>query len=111
MVRWALKLAKLNVEWEHCPDTQNVVADVLSRNSVESIEDSKISCTIIRSLVLTSREQLIEEQHQDPELGHIYKYLENHGDSSVSATICENWSYDLKLIDGLLFYAKYSTTL
>ncbi|GFX38344.1 transposon Tf2-11 polyprotein [Trichonephila clavipes] len=51
------------------------------------------------------------KQREDPELGHIYRYLENPDDGSVNATICENWSQVFKLIDGLLFYAKYSTTL
>ncbi|GFU79701.1 retrovirus-related Pol polyprotein from transposon 297 [Trichonephila clavipes] len=65
----------------------------------------------LRALALNSREQLIREQREDPELGHIYRYLENPDDGSVNATVCENWSQDFKLIDGLLFYAKYSTTL
>ncbi|GFS69557.1 retrovirus-related Pol polyprotein from transposon 17.6 [Trichonephila clavipes] len=43
MIKWALKLAEFNVECEHHPGSQNVVADVLSRNPVESIADSKIS--------------------------------------------------------------------
>ncbi|GFW36368.1 retrovirus-related Pol polyprotein from transposon 412 [Trichonephila clavipes] len=50
-------------------------------------------------------------QREDPELGHIYRYLENPEDGSVNATICEGWSQDFKLMDGLLFYAKYYTTL
>ncbi|GFY07499.1 retrovirus-related Pol polyprotein from transposon 297 [Trichonephila clavipes] len=65
----------------------------------------------LRALALNSREQLIREQREDPELGHIYRYLENPDDGSVNATICENWFQDFKIIDGLLFYAKYSTTL
>ncbi|GFW31961.1 hypothetical protein TNCV_54421 [Trichonephila clavipes] len=51
------------------------------------------------------------EQREDPELGHIYRYLENPDDCSVIAIVCEGWSQDFKLIDGLLIYAKYSTTL
>ncbi|GFX15278.1 retrovirus-related Pol polyprotein from transposon opus [Trichonephila clavipes] len=31
-IRWALKLSEFNIEWEHRPGVQNVVADVLSRN-------------------------------------------------------------------------------
>ncbi|GFX75426.1 hypothetical protein TNCV_2546971 [Trichonephila clavipes] len=65
----------------------------------------------MRGLVLSSREQLIEEQRRDPDLGHIYKYLENPEDSSVNATICENLPCDFKIGEGLLFYAKYATTL
>ncbi|GFW30827.1 tigger transposable element-derived protein 1 [Trichonephila clavipes] len=60
---------------------------------------------------MSSREQLIEEQRKDPKLGHIYRYLENPEDSSVNATICENWSRDFRMIKGLLFYAKYATSL
>ncbi|GFT15393.1 hypothetical protein TNCV_3264241 [Trichonephila clavipes] len=86
MIRWVLKLAELNIECEHRSGTQNAVADVLSRNLVESIIGEKVNSAIIRDLVLSSREQLIEEQNTDPELGHIYRYLENPEDSSVNAT-------------------------
>ncbi|GFY31522.1 retrovirus-related Pol polyprotein from transposon gypsy [Trichonephila clavipes] len=111
MIRWALKLSQFNIEWEHRQGVQNVVADVLSRNPVGDMDGSQISCAALRDLALNSREQLIREQSEDPELGHIYRYLENPDDGSVNATICENWSQDFKLIDGLLFYAKYSTIL
>ncbi|GFV98646.1 retrovirus-related Pol polyprotein from transposon 17.6 [Trichonephila clavipes] len=111
MIRWALKLAEFNIEWEHRLGTQNAEVGVLSRNPVESIIGEKVHCAIIRDLVLSSREQLIEEQRKDPELGHIYRYLENPEDSSVNATICENWSRDFRLVEGLLFYAKYATSL
>ncbi|GFU95682.1 retrovirus-related Pol polyprotein from transposon 297, partial [Trichonephila clavipes] len=111
MIRWALKLSEFNIEWEHQPGTQNVVADVLSRNPVDNVEGSQISWAALRALALNSREQLVQEQREDPELGHIYHYLENPEDGSVNATVCEGWSQDFKLIDGLLFYAKYCTTL
>ncbi|GFT27330.1 transposon Tf2-6 polyprotein [Trichonephila clavipes] len=111
MIRWALKLSEFNIEGEHRPGVQNVVADVLSRNPVGNMDGSQISCAALRALALNSREQLIREQTEDPELGHIYRYLENPDDGSVNATTCEGWSQDFKLIDGLLFYAKYSTTL
>ncbi|GFX34040.1 retrovirus-related Pol polyprotein from transposon 17.6 [Trichonephila clavipes] len=91
--------------------TQNAVVDVLSRNPVESTAGENVACAIIRDVVLSSREQLIEEKRRDPELGHIYRYLENPEDSSVNATICENWSCDFRLVEGLLFYGKYVTTL
>ncbi|GFY22468.1 hypothetical protein TNCV_2177291 [Trichonephila clavipes] len=111
MIRWVLKLAELIIEWEHHSGTQNAVAAILSRNPVESIIVKKVNCAIIRDLVLSSREQLIEEQKTDTELGHIYRYLENPEDSSVNATICENWSRDCRLIKCLLFYAKYAMSL
>ncbi|GFU57055.1 hypothetical protein TNCV_1779221 [Trichonephila clavipes] len=75
------------------------------------MDGSQISCAALRALALNSREQLIRMQREDPELGRIYRYLENPDDGSVNATICENWSQDFKLIGGLLFHAKYSTTL
>ncbi|GFW32918.1 hypothetical protein TNCV_1774831 [Trichonephila clavipes] len=109
MTRWTLKLSEF--EWEHRPGVQNVVADALSRNPVDNVDGSQISCAALRALALNSREQLIREQREDPELGHIYRYLENPNDGSVNATVCEGWSGDFKLIDGLLFYSKYSTTL
>ncbi|GFX90489.1 retrovirus-related Pol polyprotein from transposon 412 [Trichonephila clavipes] len=110
MIRWALKLFEFNIEWEHRTGVQNVVADVLSRNPVGNMDGSQISCAALRALALNSR-QLIREQREDPELGHIYRYLENPDDGSVNATVCEGWSQDFKLIDGQLFYANYSTTL
>ncbi|GFW22025.1 retrovirus-related Pol polyprotein from transposon opus [Trichonephila clavipes] len=89
MIRWALKLSEFNIEWEHRPGVQNVVADLLSRNPVDSIEGSQISCAALRALAINSREQFIREQREDPELGHIYRYLENPDDGSVNATVCE----------------------
>ncbi|GFU69971.1 retrovirus-related Pol polyprotein from transposon 297 [Trichonephila clavipes] len=113
MIRWALKLSEFNSEWEHRPGAQNVVAKVLSRNPVDNVEGSQISCAALRALALNSREQLIQEHREDPELGHINRYLEIPDDGSINATVCEGWSQDFKLIDGLLFYAreKYCTTL
>ncbi|GFT68991.1 retrovirus-related Pol polyprotein from transposon 297 [Trichonephila clavipes] len=55
--------------------------------------------------------KLIEEQRTDPELGHIYRYLENPEDSPVNSAICENWSNYFKLIEGLLSCEKYATSL
>ncbi|GFS87618.1 hypothetical protein TNCV_2942021 [Trichonephila clavipes] len=97
MIRWALKLSEFNIEWEHRSGVQNVVADVLSRNPVGNLDGSQISCAALRALALNSREQLIREQREDPELGHIYRYLENPDDGSVNETICENWSRILNL--------------
>ncbi|GFY20919.1 retrovirus-related Pol polyprotein from transposon 17.6 [Trichonephila clavipes] len=87
MIRWALKLSEFNVEWEHRPGVQNVVADLLSRNPVDSIEGSQISCAALRALAINSREQFIREQREDPELGHVYRYLENPDDGSASKWI------------------------
>ncbi|GFX90366.1 uncharacterized protein TNCV_3849411 [Trichonephila clavipes] len=47
---------------------QNVVADVLSRNPIGNMDGSQISCAALRALALNSREQLIREQREDPEL-------------------------------------------
>ncbi|GFT80556.1 retrovirus-related Pol polyprotein from transposon 297 [Trichonephila clavipes] len=91
MIRWSLKLSEFNIEWEHRPGVQNVVADLLSRNPVDSAEGSQISCAALRALAINSREQFIKEQKEDPELGHIYRYLENPDDGSVNATVCESW--------------------
>ncbi|GFY06536.1 uncharacterized protein TNCV_3523921 [Trichonephila clavipes] len=100
-----------NLNQEHRPCVQNAVSDVLSRNPLGNMDGSQISCVALRALALNSRDQLIREQREDPELGHIYRYLENPDDCSVNATVCEGWSQNFKLIDGLLFYTKYSTTL
>ncbi|GFT00872.1 retrovirus-related Pol polyprotein from transposon 17.6 [Trichonephila clavipes] len=91
MIRWALKLSEFNIEWEHRPGVQNVVADLLSRNPVDSVEGSQISCAALRAFAINSREQFIKEQREDPELGHIYRYLENPDDGSVNAMVCESW--------------------
>ncbi|GFU85728.1 uncharacterized protein TNCV_2512271 [Trichonephila clavipes] len=111
MIKWAFKLSEFNIEWEHRPGAQNVVADVLSRNLVDKVDGSQISCAALRALALNSREQIIQVQREDPELGHMYHYYENPDDASVNATVCEGWFQDFKLIDGLLIYAKYCTTL
>ncbi|GFV67772.1 hypothetical protein TNCV_4624521 [Trichonephila clavipes] len=107
MIRWVLKLSGFSIEWEHRLGTQKKGADVLS---VESIIEEKVNYAFIRDLVLSSHEQLIEKQRKDPELGHIYRYLENPEDRLVKATKCQNWSCDFRLIEGLL-YAKYATSL
>ncbi|GFU98342.1 retrovirus-related Pol polyprotein from transposon 17.6 [Trichonephila clavipes] len=88
MIRWTLKLSEFNIEWEHRPGVQNVVSDVLSRNPVGNTDVSQISCAAFRALALNSREQLIREQRKDPELGHIYGYLETPDDGSFNATVC-----------------------
>ncbi|GFX60659.1 hypothetical protein TNCV_4917091 [Trichonephila clavipes] len=90
MIRWALKLSEFHIEWEHRPGVQNVVLDVLSWNPVGNMDGSQISCAALRALALNSLEQLIREQREDSELGHIYRYLENPDDGSFNATICEN---------------------
>ncbi|GFV54525.1 retrovirus-related Pol polyprotein from transposon 17.6 [Trichonephila clavipes] len=71
MIRWTLKLSEFNIEWEHRPGIQNVVTDVLSRNPVGNLDGSQISFAALRALALNSREQLIREQKEDSELGHI----------------------------------------
>ncbi|GFS87130.1 RNase H domain-containing protein [Trichonephila clavipes] len=86
-ISWVLKLAEFNIEWGHRLGTQNAATYILSRNLVESIVGEQVNCTIIRDLVLSSQEQLMEEQRKDPELGHTYRYLEN---PEVDGTICEN---------------------
>ncbi|GFW73372.1 uncharacterized protein TNCV_2800361 [Trichonephila clavipes] len=62
IIRWALKLAEFNIEWEHRFGTQNTGADALSRNPIESIIGDKVNCAIIRDFVLSSRDQLREGQ-------------------------------------------------
>ncbi|GFW12724.1 retrovirus-related Pol polyprotein from transposon opus [Trichonephila clavipes] len=85
MIRWALKLSEFNIDWEHRPGVQNVVAFLLSRNPVDSVEGSQISCVALRALAINSREKFLKEQREDPELRHIYRYLENPDDGSVNA--------------------------
>ncbi|GFU02986.1 transposon Ty3-I Gag-Pol polyprotein [Trichonephila clavipes] len=75
------------------------------------MDGSQILCVALRALALNSREQLIREQREDSELGHIYRYLENPDNGFVNVTVCEGWSQDFELIDDLLFYTKYSITL
>ncbi|GFU89357.1 transposon Ty3-I Gag-Pol polyprotein [Trichonephila clavipes] len=93
------------------PGTQNAVADILSRNLVESIVGDNVVCAVNRDLILSSREQIIVEQRRDRELVHIYRYLENPEDSSANTTMCENWYRNFQVVEALLCYAKYATTL
>ncbi|GFU19834.1 uncharacterized protein TNCV_4283621 [Trichonephila clavipes] len=60
------------------------------RNPVGNMDGSQIACAARRALAVNSREQLIREQREDPELRHIFLYLENPDEGSVNATICEN---------------------
>ncbi|GFX19998.1 transposon Tf2-9 polyprotein [Trichonephila clavipes] len=115
-VIWALNKFKtyfgplpVKVITDHAALTK-LTNDLLSRNPVDSVEGSQISCAALRALAINSREQFIKEQREDPELGHIYRYLENPDDGSVNAMVCESWSQDFKLINGL-FYAKYFSNL
>ncbi|GFU88277.1 uncharacterized protein TNCV_846701 [Trichonephila clavipes] len=64
------------------------------QNQVVSVEESQISFVALKALALNSREQLIKEQREDPELGHIYHYLENPDDGSVNATVCKAETHD-----------------
>ncbi|GFV69798.1 uncharacterized protein TNCV_431171 [Trichonephila clavipes] len=64
----------------HRLGTQNALADVLSRNPVESTVGKQANCAIIRDLVFSWHEQLIEEQRKVPELGNIFSYLETPDD-------------------------------
>ncbi|GFX02351.1 retrovirus-related Pol polyprotein from transposon 17.6 [Trichonephila clavipes] len=48
MIRWVLKLAEFNIEWEHRLGTQNTIADVLSSNPIESIIGERVNCAINR---------------------------------------------------------------
>ncbi|GFU85503.1 retrovirus-related Pol polyprotein from transposon 17.6 [Trichonephila clavipes] len=107
----SLPIKEFNTEWEHHSGTQNTVADVLSIKPIESIIEVKVDFATIRDLVLSSRDQLIKEQRTDPELVHIYRYLKNPEDRSVNTTICENSFRDFRLVEVLLFYAKYATSL
>ncbi|GFX57074.1 retrovirus-related Pol polyprotein from transposon 412 [Trichonephila clavipes] len=50
----------------------------------------KFRAQLFETLALNSREQLIREQMEDPELGHIYHYLQNPDDGSVNETVCED---------------------
>ncbi|GFW46424.1 retrovirus-related Pol polyprotein from transposon opus [Trichonephila clavipes] len=61
----------------------------VKESPVGNLDGSQISCAALRALALNSRKQLIREQREDPELGHIYRYLENPDNGSVNATICE----------------------
>ncbi|GFV98006.1 retrovirus-related Pol polyprotein from transposon 17.6 [Trichonephila clavipes] len=49
MIRWALKFPEFNIEWEHQPGVQNVVAEVLSRNLVGNMDGLQISCAALRA--------------------------------------------------------------
>ncbi|GFX51061.1 uncharacterized protein TNCV_2734121 [Trichonephila clavipes] len=43
MIRWALKLAEINIEWEHRPGTQNTIAYVLKKSRSEETVAPTIS--------------------------------------------------------------------
>ncbi|GFU80964.1 hypothetical protein TNCV_1277101 [Trichonephila clavipes] len=78
-----IKVDEGNLRLDVSETKLNAVADVLSRNPIESIIGEKVHCAIIRDLVLSSRDQL-KEQRTHPELGHICRYLENPEDRELS---------------------------
>ncbi|GFY09775.1 uncharacterized protein TNCV_3697371 [Trichonephila clavipes] len=47
--------------------TKNAVEDASTRNPVKGTVGEQVTCAIMRDLVLSSREQSIEEQRKDPE--------------------------------------------
>ncbi|GFT61044.1 hypothetical protein TNCV_2755161 [Trichonephila clavipes] len=53
------------------------------------MDGSQISCAVLRALALNSRRTTHSRAKEDPELEHIYRYLENPDDGSVNATVCE----------------------
>ncbi|GFY29772.1 retrovirus-related Pol polyprotein from transposon 17.6 [Trichonephila clavipes] len=110
MIRWALMLSDFNIEWEHRPGVQNVVADVLSSNPVGNMNGSQISSAALRALALNSREKLIREQREDPELGHIYRYLENPDGGSANATVCEGHRLDIKHMETATYRPQVNLT-
>ncbi|GFY09769.1 hypothetical protein TNCV_3697311 [Trichonephila clavipes] len=92
--------------------TKNAVEDASTRNPVEGTVGEQVTCAIMRDLVLSSREQSIEEQRKDPELGHIYRYLEHPEHSSVVATILmvsEGTEFAVGDIEKLFDEARRST--
>ncbi|GFX47408.1 hypothetical protein TNCV_4692131 [Trichonephila clavipes] len=52
-----------------------------------NMDGLQISCAALRALALNSREQLIREQREDPELGHFYRNLENPDNESTTFKI------------------------
>ncbi|GFS90608.1 uncharacterized protein TNCV_4097991 [Trichonephila clavipes] len=61
---------------------------------MDNVERSQISGVALRALALNSREQFIQEQREDPELGHIYRFFEYPDDGSVNATVCKEENHD-----------------
>ncbi|GFV76510.1 retrovirus-related Pol polyprotein from transposon 17.6 [Trichonephila clavipes] len=113
-----LQEARLTLNNDKCKfgcDKLKYLGLVISKDGIIT-EETKVKAIMKMSRAKNSKKspnvkQLMEEQRKNPELGHIYRYLENPEDSSVDATICENWSRDFRLIEGLLHYAKSATTL
>ncbi|GFY22505.1 uncharacterized protein TNCV_2177661 [Trichonephila clavipes] len=67
-------------------DAQIKQLAIVEKPVEKDLSDTKLA---LRALALNSREQLIKEQWEVPELDHIYRYLENLEDGSVNATVCE----------------------
>lgn len=112
LFRWTLKLQQFNIKIQHRPGSKNQLADALSRNPIEepdSTEEVSLTPCLATTLILESREQLIEEQKKDNEFGPIYECLENHdsylNNNSINIGI-KNRSKDYEIIDKILFYRK-----
>ncbi|GFS78999.1 retrovirus-related Pol polyprotein from transposon 297 [Trichonephila clavipes] len=71
---------------------EGIETHTIIRNPLGNMDGSQIPCATLRALASNSREQLIREQREVPELGHIYRYLENPDDGSFNAFKCEEAS-------------------
>ncbi|GFS78919.1 uncharacterized protein TNCV_4341791 [Trichonephila clavipes] len=82
-----MKESKLTLDFDQksliLPDNQIKHLQKMDKPFEIDLSDTKLD---LRALDLNSHEQLIREQREDPELGHIYRYLENPDDGSVDAT-------------------------
>ncbi|GFW32408.1 retrovirus-related Pol polyprotein from transposon 297 [Trichonephila clavipes] len=68
-----MKPPKNSKEVSKCLGMAGWYQKFIPKNPVGNLDGSQISCAALRALALNSREQLIREQREDPELGHIYR--------------------------------------
>lgn len=79
MVRWTGRLNEFNIQIEHRPGVANKVVDCLSRALMQAkdVDDKFINCALLTSMVINSRQQLIEEQMKYLDLTKVIKVLED----------------------------------
>lgn len=88
MVHGSLKLTKHNTDIEHRAGMKNVLADSLFHNPQEGMEGvEEVKACVLSSLVMRSRDKLIQYQKGYSEFCDLYSYLEDpNGIDSFNAT-------------------------
>lgn len=78
IARWSLKVADINADNEHRTGKGNAMSHTLSCNTKEYMEVvEKVKVHFLSSLLLRSKEQLIQKEKDNSEFGGLDHHLED----------------------------------